>query len=1546
MKKIKKIVLVFLLILALIIQYFHIADVFRVSGSGTKQLAIGDYLYLNPTWSSDTWNQSSPDIFFRYDYDGTTNWKYLLMEKCTDNNDNVLFRIKIPNDLKGNFQFIRAAKGVISNGYAGAWNSNYWNQTYALSLSAAQANSSNTYKLTGWMNDNEKHSSGEWATGDDAWTILNHAGETLYFYNTDYKSTLITEVKALFYESETSAANQVQMSLVSDNLWSVTIPEGYDYNMVSFYNANSELLADVEIMNGDFDPGGDNTYYYNRTIMENGNTISSFGEKITQTTSIDGKKLYFNRFSFMVDIGTAPTIQIGNGDVITLSKDSSDSTVYSYTIPSGIGATSQTVITVNYNGNTYNFFWTDLTYNCVNPVDNIASASQTYTSVQSGMRAVYFDATLSKLPYSDAGDYGIPKKSGTIRYYAYDGSSNDSEGNMEKVPEFTIDGNTYSDVYVAYVPQACTKIAFSNFDMSSATNYGGHGESTEQVDIPTDISSPCFYADTSDTYIYDGGTRKGYWAGIGEIRNPETEATIKGNEVVNILEATQTRDLDTLYLNTTFYDYYTDYELNGNNRDDYNFSGLSHRLYQPFRQFNQALSSYYSSFRAQAPLYWGNFQNYTGENSYHFNEISGDLNLYGSDNPNEFFYMNNSGWGRNGDALSIFTAATQGLVSDTLVNGNLMIECGNSGTVNAPYFDDDFIQGENSKNTILGKVYENVSFPFKKKAISSKSASGVSGTVEYWYFDSKETDNNLRLKKDSTTGSYFLNPSSDQVHGTVTSQGNAVSTSDVNFFPFNGSGQNANAGKLNYGFGTRFDLNFRLTENGTVVNSDSNEVPIEFNFSGDDDIWIFIDGKLALDLGGDHGAATGYLNFEDKTWHVEYVKNSNSSGTTEKDKAIGNFSLEGSNTDEHTLTLFYMERGLWESNMYMSFNFPDANYFEVEKQIDESNVNQELFSGLFDNYSFEFDIRNLATHFGTKEVTSSDEILTGFITPQYQIPDYGSATSGQLEYPEGAKYKIDKNDGTSENGTIDETGKFNLYNHDNILFVDQFRRGSYISVREKTDELFTTSYTMYEDGEAVTYMSDGDTVNLGAGGVATSLAGVTGPNVDDGRIEVYQTGTVDGVVVSNSGYTSTAKPNDNTIVFRSYLSPDSETINTRLKVIYTNKVKTGSIRITKDRAYDTDVLNGDYTFTITFEDVGGQNLEGDSIIQKTVVLKYGETVEIAGIPINTKYTITEVVSDESKLCEVVESTDKSFEYDIGTGLTSGMINEDGEVFDFIFKNTLKPLKNVIVIKRWQDTIGNSLTNNLPESVTVQLQRRQGDNEFVKVDEAQDVILSASNGWTYTFANLDKYVDYTVNPLVEWEYRVVEIKDDVVIENDGLSGDYKVTYNQTDTEGALIQTIINTYIPRTIIKVVKSDATNPDLKLEGVEFKLEKLNDDDTVDTTFTEIIQATDVLGVTEFINLKEGRYRLTETNTNEEYILLKEPITIVINRTGGDSTINGEVCTVDDDSITVNVANSKKFVFPATGGYGSTIYFMAGFILIWMAGFTYKILRLRRKKL
>lgn len=614
---------------------------------------------------------------------------------------------------------------------------------------------------------------------------------------------------------------------------------------------------------------------------------------------------------------------------------------------------------------------------------------------------IYYDATFSKLPTTgegDAGgDYSIPTKANqSTVYYRIRGDKKDSiGGTMSRIQG--------TDYYAADVPDGYTEIVFSSYPLSGDEDLAKCGNSTKWETIPTDYKEKeqCFYADTNDDAVYSNGTRGGYWAPKDTKRDAETWKNKNKNpetKVVDIKSDVFTEEPNTKYVTSTLYDYYTDYELNGKNRDSYDYNGyhdVSHRNWVTFREFDQALSDYYDKAGAQYPIYTGHFQ---PASPAEFSQIADTLKLFGYDNENNkfnhFMAINNSQ--RNDDYTNgsdHINYAYQGLVADTTSNGNadgaLLLNGTTKATVE-PHFNKEFLLGENSKKAKLGEVYENVKFPFTKAINPFGNEAGV----DYWYFDSKDTT--LYLKQDSEQNSdskYFLKKSTDRgrsenVNASSGPQGH------YGYFPFNETATGGKASTYNYGFGTKLQMDFTLTDDGkveTTVNGKKEKTSIKFFFSGDDDVWVFIDGQLALDVGGAHGKVSGLLEFgEVKTeegWKnsvTAYVSKVKKGGTSKNDQDGGSaktvtykgesisFSAQKNlkpldKGKKHTLTMYYMERGMWESNMAVAFNFPDNNELKVQKEVELKNVNP-AFQNCFKNQKiFNFTIQNQATHYGEKE---------------------------------------------------------------------------------------------------------------------------------------------------------------------------------------------------------------------------------------------------------------------------------------------------------------------------------------------------------------------------------------------------------------------------------------------------------------------------------------------------------------------------------------------------------------------------------------------------
>lgn len=1387
---------------------------------------------------------------------------------------------------------------------------------------------------------------------------------------------------------------------------------------------------------------------------------------------------------------------------------------------------------------------------------------------------IYYDATFSKLPTTGTGDtsgnYSIPKanNSETIYYRIKGGNGKSEKGTLVK-------DDTNENLYYVDIPQeysSNSSIIFSGVEIGDDNATKGNGVSTEWLPIPTDDKN-CFYADTNDDAVYKGTTRGGYWAPKGTLRDAETwkNTDTTKTKVVDIESAPFTEEANTKYVTSTLYDYYTDYELNGKNRGSYDQSSptVSHRNWVPFRQFDQALSDYYEKAGAQYPIYTGHFQPGGGTN---FSDIATTLNLFGYDNFNRFMAINNSQYNedpQNNDNNHTYYAY-QGLVADTTSTGKATGEPLLKGTgVAEPHFNKEFLLGKNSKNAKLGEVYDNVAFPFTKKQIF-----GEDQGVDYWCFDSKDTT--LYLKQNSEQNSdskYFLQ--SQSANNRESSKNVSASSNPKDpygYFPFNETATPGVFSTYNYGFGTKLQMDFTLTDDGMVetekADGTTEKTSIKFFFSGDDDVWVFIDGQLALDVGGAHGEVSGLLEFgkadEKNNSVTAYVSRVKTGGTSDKDKdeknvksavktvtyngEVINFYAQGTTLNDldkgkkHTLTMYYMERGMWESNMAVAFNFPDNNELQVQKEVDLTNVTDDDFKNCFTGQKiFNFTIQNQATHYGTTPAADPDtggiksqkvdltkgvdiaaatpnkeneyifrldenpkqpdpghegekvlhwyarytdtepvsywrkqrygiltlenpidiekmrfltfqvytdskddggdlslnnlylellddkevqkgslgttgingatygsveletgkwvtvkldlnkmkkqdgfnnkvkfirvgdnynrniyfrdftfipkavpKTMTGFTTDQKEIPDYGSATSGQLQNAINAQYTSTKD---SDTQLVDDDGRFVLEDGETVTFSDQFRRGSYISLKEELNRnLYDTTWTVCENGQAVTSMK-GDSESVTVTDTNKSLDKQEGSSPNDGRTEKIRPNDDQ----TGNSYTGN-KPSADTIVFRSYKDPDENSSTlTKLKVKYVNTVKTGGLKIQKKAAEGEEgTINGTYTFKVTFNDVGGEGLEKKDIIKYVEINMSDEnnsehTGTITGIPVGTRYTIEEVKTDDSRLQRTVPADCDSAHVINNNTMVEGVIKESNDPkVTAIFTNTRRKLINIEFDKLWKDANGTDLsTANQPDKIRIQLQRRletstnDADWTPVKYPTADSpdyvTITRGDNGWQFTFSNLYQYPVDDTN--TNYQYRIVEgtvddkgkftqangtitingntyvVTAEATAKSEKDSETGATTTPATATDGTITGGSGNIVLtnklqnPKFVLDIIKKDAEpnneGQEVFLKGVEFKLEKLVEtttegktqsvvdknypfDNTNKGSITGTTGADGKITPNPFTNLEPGTYRLTETKAHPGYNLLAQPIVIEFTQ-DGTCSIDGQVIPVGD---------------------------------------------------
>lgn len=1448
---------------------------------------------------------------------------------------------------------------------------------------------------------------------------------------------------------------------------------------------------------------------------------------------------------------------------------------------------------------------------------------------------VYFDSTLSSYAY--AGDDDSKKNSmpttqdgdsGKMYCYFENDQGNYSDIiDMTKIPPET---GSSRELWSATIPKGYTytKVRFSGRKVTpseTGETVAQKYDLTDMQEIPTDLNEPCFFADDGDDKTYWGTdvNRDGYWGEKNDVRDAEAG---KDSTVVDITSNySRGNSKGIKYITSTLYDYYTDYELNGNNRDNYATDPAfsTYRIQVPFRQFDQAVSDYYKNYqnadKIMYPIYTGHFQ---WASDHCFTNVAEGLKLFGwsaSGNKYKSFMAANNSEIDERDGSGKYEFAFLGIVGNKLdSNGNLLMResNGTDGTgLVEPHFNEAFLNGENSKNTKLGQVYKNVEFPFTQKQIF-KDEPGVN----YWWYDAAKTS--LYLRKDNTTGAYYLGNGNGDGSTVGTLSDNSKNKDSKNndtpnghgFFPFNETVSSVDVRRYNYGYGAKLEIPFTLTEDGTVLDDKNAKQSIKFYFSGDDDVWVFIDGQLVLDIGGAHGKAAGIIDFDQRegndnkvTAYVSNVKYNNvtkqeyGAGKTKEKKTIvytGN-DLEGErynptnyyysntvnipnlSTGKHTLTMYYMERGMWESNMAVAFNFPDNNELQVQKIVDTTKVNA-WFKSCFDTPDlFAFNIQNQATHyqnpiqdatidsdvnliklnnsdyasckpatenskgnifelttelggaealhwygqyqdtnppsecrserygiltlnhaidisqkryltfdiyaksesgqgvlslgnlylelldkngkqkgcldktclngttygtvtlandewitvkldlyklnamegFDPKQVTTirvgdnyprhiyfKDFVFsaqakattkTGFTTKQEDIPVYGSIDARGLTNAAGAQFTTTKNNDTQ---VVDKNGQFMLQNGETVTFSDQFRRGSYISLKETlSPNLYDTTWTVFENDEAVQSYGSGETVNNGGtqdlnGQAATESQ----PGPDDGRTEVYNPAPD----IANNGYTANQKPeNANTIVFRSYENPDESTSSlTKLKVQFVNKVKTGKLVIKKAAASEEeeDLITGKYTFNVTFTNVGDESLEQEPIKQPVTIDMSTENHEyvIEGIPIGTRFRIEEVTPTDGSHLQGVSVTGGVDTQVVGNTYVQGSIS--GTNVTATFTNTMHELIKIDFTKTWVDANGNPLKDGLPDEIYIQLQRRKTESETwqpVKYPDANNslkyvTVTPTSKGWDYPFANLDKF---DVTDQKNYQYRIVEgtvddkgnftakdgtitIKGNTYVvkaEATQNSETNSETNGETNSEGSptgntatvnggtitggsgkivLTNKLQN---PKFVLDIIKKDAekgeNNKDVPLGGVEFKLEKLVETTEgktqVDTTYTGTTDDNGKIISNPFKDLEPGTYRLTETKAHPGYNLLAQPIVIEFTQ-DGKCSIDGQL--IKDEgkfkpsanntyTMTLTVLNRKTPELPHTGADAPSLWLLIGMPLA-VAGLLIFTFRYNRK--
>lgn len=460
--------------------------------------------------------------------------------------------------------------------------------------------------------------------------------------------------------------------------------------------------------------------------------------------------------------------------------------------------------------------------------------------------------------------------------------------------------------------------------------------------------------------------------GTGDVTQGGTGHSYKAQSgVIN-----HSSDTELLNVKSTFFDYYNDEEVDGSWRTSLSGfyrtvkSGNTSHNREPYEKFNRAIAQYANGVNNSSwttPLYFGDFN--TDKDGYQKDGYAG----YGVSNLKKFLSVPN-----NSNATSSGTSGSvAGLADVTLADNKKLSKNG----VTMPYFDEDWLV-----NNGYGTVVHS-DFPMRKTTDKHGQ--------DYYEYDSLNGKDNCyfdgyeNLASGGNLTMNYAGGKSNSVYDALS----GFSKSTINnpgFFPFDRQKDHSNNG-YDFGFGMRLDLDFTLGANGKTNGEDT-----VFNFSGDDDLWVYLDGVLVLDMGGDHKMSQGcidfttlksYVNNIDTTFQgsdLVYKNSSDKSGYSysaefpalfsDDTETRGSSKFNNNNVNaHHTLTVFYMERGMIESNLKVGFNFePITDSLDVTKTVDTSNVNTKLQTAVKNADDFGFAIQENGADVSNKKYKYSD----------------------------------------------------------------------------------------------------------------------------------------------------------------------------------------------------------------------------------------------------------------------------------------------------------------------------------------------------------------------------------------------------------------------------------------------------------------------------------------------------------------------------------------------------------------------------------------------
>lgn len=732
-------------------------------------------------------------------------------------------------------------------------------------------------------------------------------------------------------------------------------------------------------------------------------------------------------------------------------------------------------------------------------------------------------------------------------------------------------------------------------------------------------------------------------------------------------------------------------------------------------------------------------------------------------------------------------------------------------------------------------------------------------------------------------------------------------------------------GTPNYYFGMEVSANFVQQKNGQVTQNGKKE-PMVYEFNGDDDMWVFIDGTLVLDIGGIHDAHSGKINFatgvvswkdcvtggipkESTTTIKELFREAGyfPDGTAWDDNKVSDYFQGDTFKDysSHTMRMFYFERGAGASNLHMKFNLPVVPDGSIEVKKELSNTDKEKYA----NVRFKFKVY--------AQKSKEDETGT-FEENTYEVLKAAKMADGNaVTFDDDGAFYLKPGQKATFSGLKDHQKYYveeigvKSEEYDDIKINDVTYTAYKENESEKGKEVrdIRTSKEVAENRRLVVFTNNCSAANKRELRITKAMQ--EGQTTEDKfSFKIYLTSTEGEFVPYVGPY------------YLYCLNDDGETIY-----------------------YKND--NG----TLKAWDSGKVEVAGDTdSAGKIVGIPVGYTISITQILSGTKFKVEEINLNNQKYKVPTITVSGCKDVDISKEYTAEgtiQLRKDASVRVTNYKN----YKVIKAEKKWKDSrksgeTGAENPDLKPESTFLGLYYKgAAQPEQVKQVDATD----AANQWNCEFEIPGNRAlsDYTVREVVKNgknNYSPVNSEEYIKLGN----YIYQVTYSDSEetetTEGVEEKTVsvVNT-LQRGSIEITKNNANKE--KLGGAEFKITGPNYEKTVTTPSETIPSEGKKKGVITISDLLPGKYVITETKAPANYNLLANPITVEVGTPEGENTSSGFTVVGDSNTYYYNlkmeITNNKLFDMPAAGGGFRATIFGVGIMII--AGGWYIIRRRRR---